>query len=228
MNDPMKTNASRRAFFQRAAALSMSGIATPWALNLASMAEASAAEATDYKAIVCVFLYGGNDYANTIVPYDAASYNAYQQLRPSLAYQRSNLMATALKPVAAPIDRYGAAHEYALAPELAPLLPLFDAGKMGVVLNLGTLIQPTSKFEYTKSQRTTATEIILTQRSTIDVAIIFTGRRQFGLGRSHGRSVCSRQWQCHFHLHQRLWQCSLSLWKTSGAVSNDDQRLGSF
>lgn len=149
MNDPMKTNTSRRAFFQRAAALSMSGIATPWALNLASMAEASAAEATDYKAIVCVFLYGGNDYANTIVPYDAASYNAYQQLRPSLAYQRSNLMATALKPVAAPIDRYGAAHEYALAPELAPLLPLFDAGKMGVVLNLGTLILPTSKFEYT-------------------------------------------------------------------------------
>lgn len=141
-------NASRRAFLQRASALSLTGIAAPWAVNLAAMAEASAAGADDYKAIVCVFMYGGNDYANTLVPYDTASYNAYQQLRPSLAYARSNLNATALKPVSAPIDRFGATHEYALAPELSPLLPLFDSGKMGVVLNIGTLIQPTTKLQY--------------------------------------------------------------------------------
>lgn len=148
MKNNSTLNASRRAFFQRAAALSMSGVAAPWALNLATIAEASAADATDYKAIVCVFLYGGNDYANTLVPYDTASYNAYQQLRPSLAYSRASLSATALKPIAAPIDRFGATHEYALAPELSPLLPLFDAGKLGVSLNLGTLIQPTTKLQY--------------------------------------------------------------------------------
>jgi uncharacterized protein (DUF1501 family) len=148
MKNTSSLNASRRAFLQRSSALSVAGIATPWALNLAAMAEASAAGADDYKAIVCVFLYGGNDYANTLVPYDSANYNAYQQLRPSLAYARDKLSATLLSPIDAPVDRVGVAHQYALAPELAPLLPLFNAGKMGVILNVGSLIQPTTKLQY--------------------------------------------------------------------------------
>ena len=58
----MTTATSRRAFLQRASLLSLAGTAAPWALNLAAMGEAAAATATDYKALVCVFLYGGNDY----------------------------------------------------------------------------------------------------------------------------------------------------------------------
>ncbi|SNS92995.1 Uncharacterized conserved protein, DUF1501 family [Noviherbaspirillum humi] len=141
-------NVSRRAFLRRASALSLAGAASPWALNLATVAEASAATASDYKAIVCVFLYGGNDYANTLVPYDIASYDEYQQLRPSLAYPRSVLDANALTPLAAPVDITGAARQYALAPELSPLLPIFNGGKLGVILNVGTLVQPTAKQEY--------------------------------------------------------------------------------
>jgi uncharacterized protein (DUF1501 family) len=53
------------------------------------MAEAAAATANDYKAIVCVFLYGGNDYANTLVPYDSASFNAYYNLRPRWPISRA-------------------------------------------------------------------------------------------------------------------------------------------
>jgi len=141
----MTMNASRRAFLQRASALSLAGAATPWAINLAAMGEAAAATATDYKALVCVFLYGGNDYGNTLVPVDAASYAAYQGMRPSLAYLASDLVATTLAPqVALPGGR-----QYALAPELAPIKPLFDAGRMGVMLNVGTLVQPTSKAQYT-------------------------------------------------------------------------------
>jgi len=56
MTNKISTNASRRAFLQRVSALSLNGIVTPWAINLAAMAEASAASASDYKAIVCVFL----------------------------------------------------------------------------------------------------------------------------------------------------------------------------
>ncbi|MES2149018.1 MAG: DUF1501 domain-containing protein [Pseudomonadota bacterium] len=149
MNNKDGLTASRRAFLKRASALSMAGIATPWALNLAAMAEASAATATDYKALVCVFLYGGNDYANTVVPYDASSYAAYQGFRPSFAYARDSLTATALTPLVAPKDSAGFTHQYALAPELAPLLPLFNAGKLGVMLNVGTLVQPTTKLQYT-------------------------------------------------------------------------------
>jgi uncharacterized protein (DUF1501 family) len=149
MKKILPTNTSRRAFLQRASSLSVAGIATPWAVNLAAMAEASAANATDYKAIVCVFLYGGNDNNNTLVPYDNASYNAYQALRPNLAYARDTLAATALTPLEAPVDSAGFARQYALAPELAPLLPIFNAGRMGILLNTGTLMQPTSKLQYT-------------------------------------------------------------------------------
>jgi len=140
----MTLHASRRAFLQRASALSVAGVATPWALNLAAIGEAAAATATDYKALVCVFLYGGNDYGNTLIPYDSTNYNLYQALRPTLAYTRTSLDGTVLAPSTALAD----SRQYALAPELAKLLPIFDAGKMGVLLNIGTLIQPTSKTAY--------------------------------------------------------------------------------
>jgi uncharacterized protein (DUF1501 family) len=139
------TTTSRRAFLQRASALSLAGVATPWALNLAAMGEAAAATATDYKALVCVFLYGGNDYGNTLIPYDAARYAAYQGMRPTLAYANSALTPTLLSPnVALPPGL-----QYALAPELSALLPAFNAGRMGVMLNVGTLVQPTTKAQYT-------------------------------------------------------------------------------
>ena len=148
MSSKPDTNPSRRAFLKRASALSMAGVAAPWAVNLAAMAEASAATATDYKAMVCIFLYGGNDYANTVTPYDTASYNSYQAMRPSFAHARASLAATSLNPVAAPLDVNGVAHQYALAPNLAPLMPLFDGGQLGVLLNVGTLVQPTTKQQY--------------------------------------------------------------------------------
>lgn len=144
----MTTDTSRRAFLQRASALALGGVASPLAINLAAMAEASAATASDYKAIVCVFLYGGNDYANTLVPYDASSFNSYFNLRPNLAYQRSALASTVLSTANAPVDVNGVAHQYALAPELAPLMPIYNAGKMGVLLNVGTLVQPTTKQQF--------------------------------------------------------------------------------
>jgi len=138
-------SASRRAFLQRGAALSLAGGALPWALNLAAMGEAAAASATDYKALVCVFLYGGNDYANTLVPYDQPSWDAYNSFRSNVALARASLAATALTPAVPLAD----ARQYALAPNLAPLMPLFSAGKMSVVLNVGTLVQPTTKAQYT-------------------------------------------------------------------------------
>ena len=144
----MTIDASRRAFLQRASALSLAGSAAPWAINLAAMGEAAAAGTpSDYKALVCVFLYGGNDYGNTLVPYDTASYKLYQGMRPTLAYSQAALAPTVLAPsVALP-----GARQYALAPELAPLLPLFTSNRMGVMLNVGPLIQPTTKTQYTNA-----------------------------------------------------------------------------
>ena len=137
-------NASRRAFLRRGAALSVAAGATPFAMSLAAMGEAAAATATDYKALVCVFLYGGNDYANTLVTYDPTSYNAMLQFRAPLAIARDSLTPLVLNPTTAlPNGR-----QYALAPGLDPLLPLFNAGQMSVLLNVGSLIQPTTKAQY--------------------------------------------------------------------------------
>jgi uncharacterized protein (DUF1501 family) len=141
--------ASRRAFLQRASALGLSGVAAPWALNLATLGEAAAATAADYKALVCVFLYGGNDYANTLVPYSPTQHAQYQTLRPLLAYSRAALAPTALASASPAMDRDGQPVEYALAPELAPLLPLWQQGRLATLLNIGPLVQPTSKAQYT-------------------------------------------------------------------------------
>ena len=137
-------NASRRVFLQRASALSIAGSAAPWALSLSAMGEAAAQTATDYKALVCVFLFGGNDYANTLVPYDQTSYDAQYALRGNLRIDRGVLTPNLLKPgTALPGSR-----QYALAPGLDPLAPLFNAGQMAVLLNVGTLVQPTTLAQY--------------------------------------------------------------------------------
>ncbi len=134
---------SRRAFLKRGGALGLAGVATPFVSSLAAIGEAAAATASDYKALVCVFLYGGNDYANTLTSYDQASYNLYAAARPGIAHVRDTLAATALNP----LNNLGG-RQFALAPVLAPLLPLFNAGKLAPVLNVGTLVQPTTKQQY--------------------------------------------------------------------------------
>ncbi|GAA0679383.1 uncharacterized protein (DUF1501 family) [Sphingomonas insulae] len=137
-------DASRRAFLKRSAALGVAGVATPFVTSLAAIGEAAAATATDYKAMVCIFLYGGNDYANTLPPYDAAGYAQYQAARANIAHNRDSLAATMLNPtIGLPGGR-----QYALAPTMGSLLPLFDAGKLAVTLNVGTLVQPTTKAQY--------------------------------------------------------------------------------
>jgi uncharacterized protein (DUF1501 family) len=136
---------SRRAFLKRSTALGMAGVAAPFVTSLAAIGEAAATVASDYKAMVCVFLYGGNDYANTLPPFDQASYDQYAAARSNVALSRASLAATALSPlVALPNGR-----QYALAPTMAPLLPLFNSGKLAVALNVGTLVMPTTKAQYT-------------------------------------------------------------------------------
>lgn len=96
---------TRRAVLKRIASLSVAPVAAPLALNLMGMANAAAQSATDYKALVCVFLFGANDHYNTIVPYDTTSYNQYYAIRKNstligdyegIALKRSALAATAL------------------------------------------------------------------------------------------------------------------------------------
>ncbi|WP_454688847.1 DUF1501 domain-containing protein [Achromobacter aloeverae] len=159
--------ATRREFLRRASLLGMSGTAAPLALQMAAVGAAAAAEppatathaggpaggmgnagaagnVSDYKALVCIFLYGGNDPYNTVVPYDPARHARYFQARADIALARDKLAATALKPR----DPPPGGDAYALAPGLAPLVPWFERGQLAVQLNVGPLAAPTSKRDY--------------------------------------------------------------------------------
>lgn len=136
-------NLQRRAFLRRGAVLSAAGAAAPWALSLAAMGEAAAAgPVNDYKALVCVFLYGANDHANTVVPYDATNHAAYTSIRASLATPRDQVLALGAT------TGLPAGTQLALAPQLTGLHDLFNAGRMGVVLNVGPLVVPTTLAQY--------------------------------------------------------------------------------
>jgi len=132
-------NASRRAFLRQASALSLAGSAAPFALNLASIGAAAAATPADYKALVCVFLYGANDAHNTVVPVDAASYATYAGARGALAWTTPQL--TPLTPTT-PLP---GGRQVGLPAELAPLAALFDAGQCAVIANVGPLVVPTDR-----------------------------------------------------------------------------------
>lgn len=150
---------TRRLVLQRGLQLGAMGVATPLAINLAAMGEAAAFESNDYKALVCVFLYGGNDYANTVVPYDPANYALYHQIRAGgpgeqeagIALARADLAATALTPLVA--QTLTDDLQYALHPELADLHSLWNAGNLAVQLNVGPLIQPTTLAQYLSTNR---------------------------------------------------------------------------
>ncbi len=137
----------RRAFLGRMAQLAAAGAATPLGLNLAAIGEAAAFTATDYKALVCVFLYGGNDYANTVVTYDDPSWNAYRAIRSAgpgpagLAIDRAAMAATVLNPTTA----LAGGRQYALHPAMGGLAGLFNSGRAAVLLNVGPLVQPTTR-----------------------------------------------------------------------------------
>jgi uncharacterized protein (DUF1501 family) len=98
--------------------------------------------ATDYKALVCIFLFGGNDGNNVIIPADAAGYAAYSAVRSVdsginiaqnelLTFKPSNTSST-----------------YGFHPSLAPIHPLFGQGKLAVIANAGPLLAPISKAQY--------------------------------------------------------------------------------
>ncbi len=99
-------------------------------------AHASPAAAGDYKALVCVFLGGGNDPWNTVVHLD--EYASYATVRGSLALPQSSL---------APIQPLGGG-SFGLHPGLQPLAPLFAAGRLALVANVGPLARPLTRAEY--------------------------------------------------------------------------------
>ena len=149
---------SRRDFLRRGGGLAL-GSALPFSLNLAAIGQAAAFNSTagDYKALVCVFLFGGNDYANTVITYDTDSYNEYSTIRggtTGIAIDRAALTPTLLVPNTAPVDVMGRTRQYALHPAMTGLAQLFNSGQCAVQLNVGPLVQPLTRVQYESSNTT--------------------------------------------------------------------------
>lgn len=142
-------NMNRRGFLRRGGALSVGALTVPWAMNLAGLAEAAAAQAEqtdDYKALVCVFLQGGNDQGNTIVPVDDAGYSLYAHLRGGLALPLDQMAPGRLTP-ATSAGLNG--RQLALSPGLSALSGLFnDDKRLAVLLNIGPLVEPTTRAQF--------------------------------------------------------------------------------
>src|SRR5882672_12931742 len=148
----MTTKASRREFLRTASALSIAGSATPWAINLAGIGAAAAQTVpTDYKALVCIFMYGGNDHSNVIVPADAAGYQQYAQSRTNLALAQDTLL-TLTAPTNASLNGRQVGMRAEMAQAFAAtqlgLKGLYDAGHLAVLSNVGTLQFPTTMAQY--------------------------------------------------------------------------------
>ncbi len=151
---------TRRAMFERLGKLAILGAGAPIAMNLASFSEAAAFTGDGYKALVCVYLNGGNDHANTLVPADAANYNLYSairgggagQTRGGLAFGLSELAATALTPLNG--QTLSNNIRYALTPGMTGMAALFRLGKLGIQLNAGPLETPLTLDQYTNGNRT--------------------------------------------------------------------------
>lgn len=139
-------NQSRRKFLATASRLGIAGAAGPFALNMAGIGAAAAQTANDYKALVCVFLNGANDHNNTVIPFDAANFAAYNAARPGLTRAASDLLP--LSPNT-PLTGSNAGRQFALPTEMAALKTIWDSGKLAILANVGPLIVPTTKTQYT-------------------------------------------------------------------------------
>ena len=138
----MKTDQSgRRVFLRNLGALSTFGLAARLDL-LSLVAAASAQQAADYKALVCVFMFGGNDGNNTVIPIDSAGYAQYAAVRP--AASAINLPQASLLP----IQPLNLGTPFGLHPALAELQTLFAQRKLAILANVGTLVQPTTRAQY--------------------------------------------------------------------------------
>jgi uncharacterized protein (DUF1501 family) len=123
---------SRRDFL-RVGGRTLATMGAAAALGQAGLMTARAQSSSDYKALVCIFLFGGNDANNMLVPNDTATYANYQKIRQNLALPQGSLVA---------IHDAASNANYGLHPSFAPVGALYNSSKrLALVANVGTLVQ---------------------------------------------------------------------------------------
>jgi uncharacterized protein (DUF1501 family) len=124
---------TRRSFL---AAASMLAAGNALGLKPFGLLNALAQSSSEYKALVCVFMTGGNDANNMLIPFDTKGYQTYSTLRGPLALSQNTLLQLSKQP------------DFALHPSIPEVQSLFDNGNAAFLANVGTLLQPTTRAEY--------------------------------------------------------------------------------
>jgi uncharacterized protein (DUF1501 family) len=188
-------NASRREFLRTSSALSIAGAASaPFALNLATMGSAAAQTATDYKALICLFMYGGNDSAHMVLPTDTESWTRYLEARNQgadpIALRAPGTAPDAAAAAASPARLGGvlpinpttaqAGRAFALHPLMTQTRDLFEAGRVAVIANAGPMIVPTNKTNYNSVPRPRGLFSHNDQQSTWQAGVAEGARQGWG------------------------------------------------
>src|SRR6202042_3105402 len=124
---------SRRSFLTNASLLAAGNLL---GFRPFGMLNALAQTTSDYKALVCIFMFGGNDANNMLVPFDTTGYGNYAAARGALALPQSQLLQLAPQP------------NFALHPSMPEMQSLFNSGNAAFLANVGTLLAPTTKAQF--------------------------------------------------------------------------------
>jgi len=139
------SKATRREFMKKAGALSVMQAAAPLTASLSLMNNAAAQTAPlDYKALVCVFMYGANDHYGTVVPYRTDMYDAYSKARGNGATVGDYSGIAVLRDKLLPLTDTSGTNDHALHPAMENMQSLFKRKRAGIVLNVGPLLRPTT------------------------------------------------------------------------------------
>jgi uncharacterized protein (DUF1501 family) len=146
---PMRPD--RRKFIKDSVCAALGGASVYSAIGQMSLLQAAtqltSATYSDYKALICVFLYGGNDSFNTVVPISGAARTAYDKTRPT-GNGLIGLAPNTLHALSAPASGAGSPGDssvYGLHPSMTELATLFNGGHAAIVANVGTLVRPTQR-----------------------------------------------------------------------------------
>lgn len=113
---------------------------------------ADAASVGGYKALVCVFLFGGMDGHDVLLPYDQPSYDVFRDLRQGIVPDATRARSVLQELTPRNAERFGQ-RRFALPPEMPGMKRLFDQGRAGIVANVGPLIRPTTRTDWDDRRR---------------------------------------------------------------------------
>ncbi len=138
INAPLGLLPGRREFLDRGCR-TLSMLASASALGHLGKMSALAQPGPDYKALVCIFQFGGNDANNVIIPLSSSGYQSYQTVRQGLSIPAASLLAVT----------NSKNETYGLHSSLAALHPLYTQNKhLALLYNMGTLVRPLTRQQY--------------------------------------------------------------------------------